>query len=133
MEIHADCHNCNNCKYTDYGSNPHRHIATVYTETKCNSHNNKEQGNHCYRCRSRRFDHIYRTTLIIYCTKGSCYNRSKCSYHKDQCQIRENDKQSLGPFAHISRNNFANGHTFIADRSKKRTKVMYTTEENSSN
>ena len=132
MEIHTNCHNNNDCKYTYYRCNAHRHIPAIYAETKYDSNENEQNGNHCYSSRSSRFSHIKSSTLIINSTKSRCYDRSKGCYYQDQRQIREDDKQLFCTFAHISGNDLSDGLSFIADRCEQCTKVMHAAEEDTS-
>ena len=132
MEIHTNCHNKNDGKYSNNRSNAHWHITTIYAETKYDSDQNKQQGNHCHRSWSCGFSHIKCAAFIIYCSKCRSYDRSKCCYYQDQSQVREDDKQLFCTFAHVSGDDLSDRLSFVTNRSEQCTKIVNAAEEDSS-
>ena len=46
MPVHTDCHNRNNCKHADYGSDAHGSIPAVYKKAEYDCNHNKQQRYH---------------------------------------------------------------------------------------
>ena len=80
MEVHSDRHDQNDRKNADYGSDAHRHVAAVYTETEYDRDQDEQDRDHRYGCRSRGFRHIKCAALIVHCAEGRSNDRSEGCY-----------------------------------------------------
>ena len=80
MEVHSDRHDQDDRKNAEYGSDTHRHVAAVYTETEYDRDQDEQDRDHCYSCRCRGFRQIKGAALIVNCAEGGSNDRSECRY-----------------------------------------------------
>ena len=80
MEVHADRHDQDDRKNAEYGSDTHRHVAAVYTETEYDRDQDEQDRDHCYSCRCRGFRQIKGAALIVNCAECGSNDRSECRY-----------------------------------------------------
>ena len=129
VEVHADGDDGHNGDDAHNAGNAHGGVPAVHQEAEDNGDGDEQQRHHGHPGVGLRGGKIHRTALLKGGAEGAGHDGGEGRHHQDQRQVGEDQKQHLGPLAHVGGDDLADGLAVVADGGKQGAEVMDAAEE----
>ena len=124
MEVHADGDDGHDGDDADHAGHGHGGVPAVHQEAEDNGDGDEQQGDHGHPGVGLGGDQIHLARLGEGGAEGAGHDGGEGRHHQDQGQVGEDQKQHLGPLAHVGGNDFADGLAVVADGGEQGAEVM---------